>query len=382
MSTIRLTDREQQELLRAQRALLSPAAESVAGDDWQLRANRAVREYLGADHSVFAVPRPDRELPPMLTEDTDPTMPDRLYELVEGWRDPYYSTTDPYLEFAIRQRLDGGPDAYHLDELLSPEQQAESTSIQEVFVPAGMRAMVGLSMPVEDGEATQFFGFEDRTATGLTERGLWKLSLLVPAFAAGVRTFRSRLNRLEQFGRTLDRLDHPLALYAADGGLLHRNRALQALLLDDADSERIAGVIDRLADAARARQRGPRRAQEPLPTTVETRLRTGSGSYRIAATYGARESGGTRRILVQVERLGPRLPGAEDLVESHGLTPREAEVARLLARGHTDRAVARALGVSWHTARTHTRNLFTKLGISSRAEVALALLRPANEDDG
>ena len=380
MTTLRLTDREQHRLLRAQEALLSPAAESGTGDGWQLRANRIVRRYLEADHAVFAVPRPDHALPPMLTEDTDPSMSARLYEMVQAWHDRYYATTDPYLELAIRQRLDGGPDAYHLDDLLSRDQQAASTAIQEVFVPAGMPGMVGLSMPLDDGEATQFFGFEDRSASGFTERGIRKLSLLVPAFAAGVRAFRDRLTPPIHLGSMLDRLQQPVAVYAADGRLLHRNSALEALLLDDADARQVTDAMSRLAATARARKLGPRRAQDRIPATVDARVRTASGAYRIWTIYGPRGSAGGHTVIAQVERLGPPLPEAGDLEEDLGLTPREAEVALLLARGKSDKAVARALGISWHTARTHARNLFAKLGISSRAEIALALLRSSSGD--
>lgn len=369
MSTISLTGREQRRLLRAQEALLSPTVKPATSEEWQLRANRAVRAFLGADHSVFAIPRNDGSLPPMITDDTDPAMPDRLYEYIEGWESPHYQSTDPWLEVAIRRRLESGLGGYHLDELLDPEQQAASAAIQEVFVPAGMSAMLGLSLPLPDGEATQFFGFEDLDNPGCGERGLRKLRLLVPAFGAGVRTYRQRLGRGEEIAATLDHLDEPLALYGSGGRLLHRNRALEEILADEEQPEAIKLAIDELAEAFVARRRGPVRAQERVPTSVEERVETAAGDRRILATYGV---GG--RVLVQMEGGGPRLPEPEVLTESHDLTPREAEVALLLARGASDRAVARELGISWHTARAHVRNVLGKLELSSRAGVAMALL--------
>jgi DNA-binding CsgD family transcriptional regulator len=52
-----------------------------------------------------------------------------------------------------------------------------------------------------------------------------------------------------------------------------------------------------------------------------------------------------------------------------GLSPRENEVAQLLATGVCTKEVAAALRISVHTARHHTENLYRKLGVRSRAEV-------------
>ena len=52
------------------------------------------------------------------------------------------------------------------------------------------------------------------------------------------------------------------------------------------------------------------------------------------------------------------------------LTAREQEVALLVARGLTNRQVATELHISEHTAATHVRRIFKKLGLRSRAELA------------
>ena len=52
---------------------------------------------------------------------------------------------------------------------------------------------------------------------------------------------------------------------------------------------------------------------------------------------------------------------------THGLTPRELEVLRLLAAGKTNRAIASELVLADKTLDRHVSNLFTKLGVSSRA---------------
>jgi DNA-binding CsgD family transcriptional regulator len=51
----------------------------------------------------------------------------------------------------------------------------------------------------------------------------------------------------------------------------------------------------------------------------------------------------------------------------HGLTPREREVLSRVATGRTNRAIAQDLSISEKTVARHVANIFTKLGLTSRA---------------
>jgi DNA-binding CsgD family transcriptional regulator len=84
----------------------------------------------------------------------------------------------------------------------------------------------------------------------------------------------------------------------------------------------------------------------------------------VALTLDAQRTGG----------VSLALPSVTTLRAQFAFTRREAEVALLLARGHTLRAVADSLGVSPSTARFHTEAVFRKLGVHHRAAVALALM--------
>jgi DNA-binding CsgD family transcriptional regulator len=57
------------------------------------------------------------------------------------------------------------------------------------------------------------------------------------------------------------------------------------------------------------------------------------------------------------------------------LTPREREVAELIAKGYTNKAIAAELVLSPHTVGGHVERLFNKLGITARAQVAARLVQ-------
>lgn len=62
---------------------------------------------------------------------------------------------------------------------------------------------------------------------------------------------------------------------------------------------------------------------------------------------------------------GPRSPMGPEL-----LTPREADVLELLRQGRANAEIALALHISVETVRTHRRNIYRKLGVRTRRELA------------
>lgn len=66
-----------------------------------------------------------------------------------------------------------------------------------------------------------------------------------------------------------------------------------------------------------------------------------------------------------------------------GLSPREREVARLVALGRPNKLIAAALGISEKTVHIHRQHVMEKTGVSSAAELARLMLRadPAALDE-
>jgi DNA-binding CsgD family transcriptional regulator/tetratricopeptide (TPR) repeat protein len=65
--------------------------------------------------------------------------------------------------------------------------------------------------------------------------------------------------------------------------------------------------------------------------------------------------------------VDPRIHVEDDAASSHGLSPRELEVLRLVAQGKTNRVIAQELVVSEKTVASHISHIFTKLAVTSRS---------------
>ena len=57
------------------------------------------------------------------------------------------------------------------------------------------------------------------------------------------------------------------------------------------------------------------------------------------------------------------------------LSPRERDVLQLIARGHSNRQIARNLEIGEQTVKTHVRSILTKLGLQDRVQAAIFALR-------
>ncbi|MEP7088207.1 MAG: helix-turn-helix transcriptional regulator [Gemmatimonadota bacterium] len=96
--------------------------------------------------------------------------------------------------------------------------------------------------------------------------------------------------------------------------------------------------------------------------------------YRLWGTAPRLEHTTPAHVLVLVERLGSSLPTTARLSSLFRLTPREVEVALLLAEGASDAHIGRALGMSIHTARHHGERIFAKVGVHLRKALVLHLV--------
>src|SRR6266702_369547 len=96
-------------------------------------------------------------------------------------------------------------------------------------------------------------------------------------------------------------------------------------------------------------------------------------AHAIAERLGAAPIAADAAALARRARIsltaGPA-PEREDELARLGLTGREREILLLVAAGHTNREIARALFISPKTAGVHVSNILAKLGVTGRVEAA------------
>jgi two-component system nitrate/nitrite response regulator NarL len=73
--------------------------------------------------------------------------------------------------------------------------------------------------------------------------------------------------------------------------------------------------------------------------------------------------------LIQGVRDQPRM--SDKVVERDRFSPRERDILTCLARGESNKEIARELDLAESTVKIHVQNIFKKLGVTSRVQVAL-----------
>jgi DNA-binding CsgD family transcriptional regulator len=111
-------------------------------------------------------------------------------------------------------------------------------------------------------------------------------------------------------------------------------------------------------------------SSEPQP---RVRVRTASGRWLVLhASYLAADPG-VRTVVVVIEPA-QRNDLAPLILQTHGLTPKESEVARLALLGHSTKEIGAALFISDHTVQDHFKAVFEKVGVGSRRELVTRML--------
>jgi DNA-binding CsgD family transcriptional regulator len=220
-------------------------------------------------------------------------------------------------------------------------------------------------------------------ATFSTEAGSWgAMNLLretgAPDFSDGELAFlrsvsghiaeglRAALRCAPDATPALD--DEPaVAVFDEDGALVSctaaAERSLTAL-----DGQRVA-VDDRSTVPAAAYMVVMRARALALGRPARARLQNRDGRWlALSASCPVGADGAVRHTVLVVEPARPAHL-APIIVEAYGLSPREQEVVRLLARGCDTATIARTLWISPHTVRDHVKAVFAKVGVANRQEL-------------
>jgi DNA-binding CsgD family transcriptional regulator len=198
---------------------------------------------------------------------------------------------------------------------------------------------------------------------------------------AGLQTERSVLVAY------VDQLPAPLFLVNQRGSLLHANDAGDRLLKDSSTVSR---------NGQHLKWHSPS-AQEKFQAALGTIGRPNEYVKEHEAQFTVERTDGQTPLLVLVNSVGPAQPRvgvdqptasvyvidpsvSRSVDEAHlrslyGLTPAEASVASLIARGFTTGEAANQSGVTMNTLRTHLKRALEKTGCRRQAELVALVLR-------
>jgi DNA-binding NarL/FixJ family response regulator len=110
------------------------------------------------------------------------------------------------------------------------------------------------------------------------------------------------------------------------------------------------------------------------PDRIAAALRAGALAYVLKKAHPDDLAAVVRQALKHSIYLPPdRLGGPAEIPREDGaslLTPRELEILRLVAEGHSNAALAKMLWVTEQTVKFHLSNIYRKLDVSNRTEAS------------
>ena len=219
----------------------------------------------------------------------------------------------------------------------------------------------------------------DEAAASYQEAGpleSWTLPAFfaLPGYVYGVLA-AAGVGRWDDLAMVLDRLDEYRGEHAVGEGVSYLGPVDLALGRGAAALGRLGAAVDHLASAVEQADRAGARgfaaeARYHLAAALVARDAPGdadrAASVAIVADRQARELG----MAAYVDRtaaLAAHLRGGQN---PSTLTSRELEVATLVAAGLTNRQIADRLVISQRTAQNHVQHILTKLGFTSRSQIA------------
>jgi DNA-binding CsgD family transcriptional regulator len=269
------------------------------------------------------------------------------------------ASSHPVLRYHQRT---GDGSARALSDFWTTDELHRSQLYQRVYAPLGVEHQMSIELPAP--RPTVLGLAVNRGDEGFSARDRQVMDIMRPYLARAWRTASDRERVAGLLGAASAAIDH--AGYGA-------------VVLSAPPEELTPGVFTLLRKSF-----GPP-GPGPLPAAVEhwlaeralgrnglelrrPLLSDGPGP-RVVVRYLAPE--GNRPGSLVVREVGR--PGAWRL-EAMGLSPREAQVADLVTSGQANQAVAVKLNISPGTVKKHLDNIYAKLGVRSRGQLAALVL--------
>jgi DNA-binding CsgD family transcriptional regulator len=157
---------------------------------------------------------------------------------------------------------------------------------------------------------------------------------------------------------TIDTHDKDVAgvvVLAADGSTAFLDAAAEAWIGELGGGGPVPRVVNDVAGRARA------------VSVADARVRAESGRW-LTVRASALAAGPRAQVAVMIEPARPH-ELAPLVADAYGLTERERDVTRLVARGLCTNAIAARLYLSPWTVQDHLKAIFEKVGVATRGEL-------------
>ncbi len=302
---------------------------------------------------------------------------------VTAYREQFFSL-DPFINLPLDSIIS-------LDDLLSDAELMASDYYQHYLKPIGLFRILGVDTGEPDGLLARLRFSRRREEPPFSTRDREVLALITPHLHLAIEIY-ARLNQMTSerdiYAGAVDQLSVATIILDEKGRLLNTN-ALASALLKEGDGLSLRGKqlriesrsIDRELQSALS---GVIRAQQAGETSVVKALRVPRPEGRpplglvirpVPVSEWAEGQAGPCAAVFVSDPEQHDSASQQTLGELFGLTPAEANVAILLARGLSLAEVSQVQNISPHTARAQLKSIFAKTGVSRQAELVRMIIK-------
>ncbi|PKA40922.1 helix-turn-helix transcriptional regulator [Rhizobium sullae] len=290
----------------------------------------------------------------------------------------YYCTVNPWMPKAAVRPVGLGVIA---DQMLPHAELVKTEFYNEYLRSIGCRSSVGVTILRENSRSFNLSTLTSSTDTGFNRLNADLLTQLAPHLQRAF-DFMRREKASNETGRSLfDAIGVGLVYIGEGCQIRSMNLAAEQMFAEDAGisvtptghlvcSDR--DFLERLTSASRYRAPA---AAEPFIA----RFRSSCASFkctlvRLTSDLMTEFLQGPTAALI-IERMPVACPELNDrLSAKEQLTAAELRIASSIAAGLSPREAARLHGISYETARTHLKNIYSKLGVNSQVALVRRLM--------
>ncbi|MDH4039342.1 MAG: helix-turn-helix transcriptional regulator [Gammaproteobacteria bacterium] len=278
-----------------------------------------------------------------------------------------------------------------LDDLMSDAELMASEYYLQYLQPIGLFRILGVDTGEPDGLLARLRFSRRREEAPFSSRDREMLALITPHLRQAIGIY-ARLNQMTSerdiYAGAVNQLSVATIILDEKGRLLNTN-AMATALLQEADGLALRGkhlhieghTANRQLQSALASVISAQQAGEP---SVVKALRVPRPGGRPAlglvirpvpvSEWGEGQAGPSAAVFIS-DPDQRESASQQTLAELFSLTPAEARVAILLARGLSLTEVAESQHISPHTARAQLKSIFAKTGASRQAELVRMIIR-------